>query len=73
MAELCGGTAITDDRSATRVARRFGPDVHGTVWLLARACRDGKLTVTVAGNLVDMLRATGMLRTLEANIRLAEM
>lgn len=59
-AELCRGIAITDDQPATRVARRFGLEVHGTVWLLSRACRDGKLTVTAAGNLVDMLRASGM-------------
>lgn len=60
VAELCGGTAITDDQSATRVARKFGLAVHGTIWLLCRACRAGKLTVAAAGNLVDMLRATGM-------------
>ncbi|MFI9386905.1 hypothetical protein [Kutzneria sp. NPDC052558] len=60
VAELRRATAITDDRTATRVARTFGVEVHGTVWLLARACRDGKLTVTAAGNLVDMLSATGM-------------
>lgn len=60
VAELWRGTAITDDQSATRVARKYGLDVHGTVWLLARACRDGKLTVTAAGCLVDMLRGTGM-------------
>ena len=60
VAELCHGTAITDDQPATRVARRFGIEVHGTVWLLTRACKAGKLTVAAAGNLVDMLRATGM-------------
>jgi predicted nucleic acid-binding protein len=60
VAELCHGTAITDDQPATRVARRCGLEVHGTVWLLARACRNGKLTVTAAGNLIDMLRATDM-------------
>ena len=60
VAELCHGTAVTDDQPATRVARRFGIEVHGTVWLLARACKAGKLTVAAAGNLVDMLRATGM-------------
>ena len=60
VAELCGGTAITDDQSATRVARKFGLAVHGTIWLLARACRAGKLTVAAAGNLVDIARGTGM-------------
>jgi predicted nucleic acid-binding protein len=44
VAELRCGTAITDDQSATRVARKFGLEVHGTIWLLARAYRDGKLT-----------------------------
>ena len=60
VAELYKGIAITDDQPATRVARKFGLEVHGTVWLLARACRDGKLTVTAASNLVDMLRDSGM-------------
>lgn len=59
-AELTQGIAITDDQAATRVARKFGIKLHGTVWLLGRACRDGKLSVTAAGNLVDMLRASGM-------------
>jgi predicted nucleic acid-binding protein len=60
VAELRGGTAITDDQPATRVATNFRIEVHGTVWLLCRACKAGKLTVAAAGNLVDMLRATGM-------------
>jgi hypothetical protein len=33
---------------------------HGTIWLLAGACRDGKLSESAAGNLVDALRATGL-------------
>lgn len=44
-AELQHGIAITDDRDATNVARRYGADVHGTIWLLAAACREGKLTL----------------------------
>ena len=56
-AEMRDGTAITDDRDATKVARRYGAEVHGTVWLLASACRDGKLTPVAAGNLIDVLRA----------------
>lgn len=59
-AELCGGTAITDDRDAVRVGRVHGLDVHGTIWLLASACRSGKLTEIGASNLIDALRATGM-------------
>ncbi|MFY1702884.1 hypothetical protein ACN28G_14245 [Micromonospora sp. WMMA1923] len=51
--------AITDDRNATQVARTHGARVHGTIWLLAGACRDGKQTPTAAGNLIEALRATG--------------
>lgn len=59
-AELRSATAITDDREAVRVARTYGLDAHGTIWLLAGACRDGKLSEPAAGNLVDALRATGL-------------
>lgn len=58
--EVLGGIAITDDRHATKVARTSGLDVHGTVWLLAQLCRDGKLREAGAGNLIDMLRDSGM-------------
>jgi predicted nucleic acid-binding protein len=37
------------------VARHHGLQVHGTLWLLARACRNGKLTQIAAGNLIDLL------------------
>ncbi|MEU1885591.1 hypothetical protein ABZ491_08945 [Micromonospora rifamycinica] len=57
-AELRRGIAITDDRQATRVARSYRAEVHGTIWLLAAACRTGKQTETGAGNLIDALRAT---------------
>jgi predicted nucleic acid-binding protein len=57
-AELRSATAVTDDPAAVRVARNYGLDVHGTIWLLANACRDGKLTEPAAGNLVDALRTT---------------
>lgn len=59
-AELRSATAVTDDPAAVRVARNYGLDVHGTIWLLANACRDGKLTEPAAGNLVDALRGTGL-------------
>lgn len=59
-AEQCGGTVITDDRDAVRVGRAHGLDVHGTIWLLAAACRNGKLTEVSASNLIDTLRATNM-------------
>lgn len=58
-AELRNGIAITDDREATKVARQHGSEVHGTIWLLARACREGKLTRIGAGSIVDALRETG--------------
>lgn len=60
VAEELGAVAIIDERDATRVGRAHGVDVHGTIWLLARTCRTGKITVTGAGNLVDALAATGM-------------
>jgi predicted nucleic acid-binding protein len=59
-AELRSGTAITDDREAARVGRKHGVSVHGTVWLLAGACRDGKLTLVAAENLIESLRSTGL-------------
>ncbi|GIH90986.1 hypothetical protein Psi01_16160 [Planobispora siamensis] len=59
-AELSQGIAITDDREAVAVGRAHGLQVHGTVWLLARACRDGKLNEVAAGNIVEALRTTGM-------------
>jgi predicted nucleic acid-binding protein len=59
-AELRSATAITDDQEAVRVARTYGLDVHGTIWVLAGACRNGKLSEPAAGNLVDALRVTGL-------------
>lgn len=41
-AEMRQGIAITDDRQATKVARSYGARVHGTIQLLAAACRTGK-------------------------------
>lgn len=60
LAELTGALAISDDREAVAVGRAHGVRVHGTVWLLARACRDGKLTEGAAGSLVTLLRESGM-------------
>jgi predicted nucleic acid-binding protein len=60
LAELRSATAITDDQEAVRVARFHGLHVHGTIWLLAGACRDGKLSEPAAVNLIDALRATGL-------------
>lgn len=59
-AELAGGTAITDDRNASQVARNHGLDVHGTLWLLASACKSGKLVEVEATNLIDMLTDSGL-------------
>jgi predicted nucleic acid-binding protein len=59
-AEIRSATAITDDQAAVRVARTYGLNVHGTIWLLADACRDGKHSESAAGSLVDVLRATGL-------------
>ncbi|MEU0884816.1 hypothetical protein ABZ345_40015 [Lentzea sp. NPDC005914] len=58
--ELLDGIALTDDRDAVKVARANGLEVHGTIWLLAQLCCDGKITEAAAGNLVDMLRESGM-------------
>lgn len=59
-AELLGAIAITDDQDAVRVGRKYGLNVHGTLWLLSNACRNGKLTEVNVANLVDALRHTGM-------------
>ncbi|WP_066361095.1 DUF3368 domain-containing protein [Herbidospora mongoliensis] len=59
-AELEAGIAITDDREARTVAGAYGLEVHGTLWLLGRACRQGKLTEVSADNILDALIATGM-------------
>jgi predicted nucleic acid-binding protein len=59
-AELRSATAITDDQAAVRVARTHGLEVHGTIWLLAGTCRDGKLSESAVGNLIDALRVTGL-------------
>jgi predicted nucleic acid-binding protein len=59
IAEEWGGVAITDDRRAVAVVRATGLEVHGTIWLLARACRDGKISEPGAGGLIDALHGTG--------------
>ena len=59
VAELCDGVAITDDGDARRVAKKHGIEAHGTIWLLAQACRQGKMTDVAAGNVINLLRHTG--------------
>ncbi|SCL68288.1 hypothetical protein [Micromonospora peucetia] len=58
-ADIYGGVAITDDQEATRVGRAHGLPVHGTIWLLAGGCGEGKLTETGAGAIIEALRRTG--------------
>lgn len=60
VAERTGGIAICDDQDAVRVGRKYRISVHGTLWLLCRACGAGKLTEGQAGRLVDELTAHGM-------------
>ena len=55
-----GGTAIIDERAGTRMAKREGIDVHGTLWLVANAVRDNYLTRPEAERIVDELAATDM-------------
>jgi predicted nucleic acid-binding protein len=55
-----GGTAIIDERAGTRAARRDHIAVHGTLWLITNALRDGKMSDTQAGRMVDQLAATDM-------------
>lgn len=59
VAELRRGIALTDDAGARRVGQAHGIEVHGTIWLLANACQNGKLTEGAAGNLVEALRSVG--------------
>ena len=55
VAEARTAIAISDDRNAVRVARMYGVNVHGTIWMFAGACQAGKLREHVAGNLIDVL------------------
>ncbi|CAN5223645.1 hypothetical protein BH23ACT9_BH23ACT9_26940 [soil metagenome] len=55
-----GGTAIIDERAGTRIARRDGIDVHGTLWLVANGVRSETLARPDAERIVDELAATDM-------------
>ncbi|MFL6073632.1 MAG: hypothetical protein ACJ73S_09575 [Mycobacteriales bacterium] len=55
-AERLKATAICDDQKAVKAARKYLPSVHGNIWLMARACRSGKLSLAGAAGLVDELR-----------------
>lgn len=59
-AETHAMAAITDDKKARRVGAEYGVEVHGSLWVLAGACRTGKLTERGAGSLIDDVRAVGL-------------
>jgi len=59
-ASVHGGTALIDERAGTRAARRDQIEVHGTMWLITSALRDGRLTRLAATRMVDQLAATDM-------------
>lgn len=59
-ARVRGGTAITDDAAATKIARRLGGvQVHGSLWLIVNAHRAGTMTKATAATVLDALRAAG--------------
>ncbi|NJQ03038.1 hypothetical protein [Streptomyces zingiberis] len=58
-AELRNGIAVTDDRAANRVAKTYGLEAHGTLWLLARLVREGVIVVAAAENFIESLVAEG--------------
>jgi predicted nucleic acid-binding protein len=60
VAELLAAVAVSDDQDAVRVGRKYGLEVHGTLWLLSLACRAGKLTEVNVSTLIDALKETGM-------------
>lgn len=55
-----GGTALIDERAGTRAAKRDRIDVHGTLWLIANALRESKLSEPGAIRMIDQLAATDM-------------
>ncbi|GAB3169466.1 hypothetical protein GCM10027059_34410 [Myceligenerans halotolerans] len=59
-AQVRQAIAITDDAQATRIARRMRTvKVHGSLWLLIRAYKDGKIDSRRAAEILDLLRASG--------------
>jgi predicted nucleic acid-binding protein len=59
-ASVHGGIAIIDERAGTRAAHRDHIAVHGTLWLITNAIRNGKLSEPTAATMVDQLAATDM-------------
>lgn len=52
--------AHIDERADPRCARRDNIEVHGAMWLITDAFRDGLLTKPAADKMVDLLAATDM-------------
>jgi predicted nucleic acid-binding protein len=55
-----GGSAVIDERVATRAAQRDGIPVHGSLWVVVNAIRMGIIDRPAAERLVDNLVATDM-------------
>jgi predicted nucleic acid-binding protein len=58
-AQMHGAVVIVDDKKARRLAKREGLRAHGSLWLIAAACRAGRLSDAGARSLVDALVGTG--------------
>lgn len=58
-AEVHGAVAIIDDKRAAQLGRRFRVEVHGSLWVIAEACRSGTTSLSSVTGLIDTLRATG--------------
>lgn len=55
MAESRESIAIIDDNDAVGVGRRWGVEVHGTLWLIAQQVARGDCAEITASRLVDVL------------------
>lgn len=58
-AECHSATAIIDDRDARRVGQAHGLDVHGLLWVAARAVAEERWSARSAGSFVDQLIHSG--------------
>lgn len=58
-AEAHAAVAIVDDARARTMAHARGLAVHGTLWLVARACRTGLMPEPAAAGFVNALRDSG--------------
>jgi len=54
-AEVHGAIAVIDERVGTRHGRGRGVDVHGTLWVIAKAIRGGLLSDEQASEIVQAL------------------